>query len=155
MLWLKCIFLYFLSDLKIFHIAGQMTIFFTRVFTRRYTLFQKSTYASQKILQNQYFHKPSVKNQNKSCFLPLYFDLGLTSFLDICVRKKLWRTVLSNMRDIKWRKGGWGRIDLFLFNSPRLALSWMCLKRFIFPNCVLESVLFEWLCLYEMSLDED
>ena len=41
------------------------------------------------------------KTKNRSCFLPARFDLELTSFLEICVHKKLWRSVLSNMRDTK------------------------------------------------------
>ena len=53
-----------------------MTIFFTRVFTGRYTLHEKSTKASQKSFywpnieyQNQYFHRPSVKNQKQKFLL--------------------------------------------------------------------------------------
>ena len=87
----------------------QMTIFFTRVFTGRYTLHEKSTKASLKnpvisqILGNKIniFTGRQSKTKNKSCFLPVRFDLELTSFLEICVRKKLWRSVLSNMRDTK------------------------------------------------------
>ena len=47
------------------------------------------------------FTSHQSKAKNRSCFLPVRFDRELTSFLEICVRKRLRRSVLSNMGDTK------------------------------------------------------
>ena len=83
-----------------------MTIFFTHIFTGRYTLYEKSTsYASQIILLlTQYWVKGKksifsltvsqmTKKEKKKLFSFLSaLTFGSTSFLQI---KKIWRTVLS------------------------------------------------------------
>ena len=80
--------------------------FFTRVFIGRCTLPEKSTKSSPKnpIISQTSGNKINIftgrqsKIKNRSCFLLVRFDLELTSFLEIWVHKKLWRSVLSNMR---------------------------------------------------------
>ena len=42
------------------------------------------------------------KTKNISYFLPVHFDLELTSFFEICFCKKLWYSVLNNMHDTKY-----------------------------------------------------
>ena len=95
-----------------------MLVFFTRVLTWRYTLHRKPTLASPKfVLLAKYwphFWQPSVKNQNKSCFLPVRFDPKLTSHLENKrVMRPQWAYAQrrSSMRDTKcaiWREIGRG-----------------------------------------------
>ena len=85
-----------------------MMIFFTRVhvFIRRYTLNEKSTKLSPKILLlAKYWVTKSIfslhvsqKPKNRSCFLPVLFDLELRSFLEICVRKSFAQRIKQHAR---------------------------------------------------------
>ena len=46
------------------------------------------------------FYQPQSKTKNRTCFLPVPFNLKLMSFLDICIHKKLWGSIFSNRCDI-------------------------------------------------------
>ena len=136
----------------------EITIFFTRVYIYRKVYFARkfNLRISKNPIVAQYwgnkiniFTSHQSKTKNKSCFLPVCFDLWLTSFLDICVCKKRWRSVLSNMRDIKCafcRERGMG------------ASSWMCLQRVILQNYVREKCAFsmmpKWNVLFRWGLKE-
>ena len=113
-----------------------MTTFFTLVFTvlKIFTLQEKSTYASQKnpIVAQYWGNKINIltshqsKTKNKSCFLPVCFDLWFTSFLDICVCKEALAQHIEQHARYKMpilpRKGK---------GCIKLASSWMCLQRLI------------------------
>ena len=98
----------------------QITIFLTRVFIGRYTLHAELTYASQinpnfrQILGDKVniFTCRQSKTKTKCCFLPVCFDLGLTSFLEICVRKKKLAQRIEQYARYKMRVLTKGRIDL-------------------------------------------
>ena len=102
------------------------------------------------ILGNKSIFSPAMsqKPKTRSCFLPVRFDLELTSFLEICVCQKLWGSVLSNRRVL---------MQNLKARSPRTALasSWMSLQRLFYKivywkKCAfwlirpIESVLFRW-----------
>ena len=67
-----------------------MTIFFTHVFTERFNLHEKQLMHLKKSLSKYWVTKsifsPAVSQicSPKTCFLPVHFDLELTSFLEIC-----------------------------------------------------------------------
>ena len=68
------------------------------LFTKKNQLhhLQKSYYWPNIRYQNQYFHQLSVeKNKIRSCFLHVYCDFELTSFLEICFSKKLGTACLA------------------------------------------------------------
>ena len=83
----------------------------SRVFIERCTSPEKSTKSFPKILLLATFwvtesiFSPAVSQKPKREVLfflsTLHFDLEFTSYLEICVHKKLWHSVFSNMRNTK------------------------------------------------------
>ena len=71
------------------------------ILSRKINLSISKNHVISQILGNKIniFTGRQSKTKNKTCFLPVRFDLELTSFLEICVGKKLWCSVFSNMRD--------------------------------------------------------
>ena len=82
-------------------------LLFTLVFTGTYILstknqlghLKKSYYQPNFVSTAKSIFSPAVKSKtkNKSSSLPVCFDLGLTSFLVICIRRKLRRSILSKI----------------------------------------------------------
>ena len=112
-------------------------IFFTRVFTGRLRI-SKNPIISQRLHNKiNIFTSRQSKIKNKSFFFLSTLTLDWRLLGNLCPQEALAQRIKQHacykMRVLTW-KGEW-RTDL--------ASSWICLQRFMFQNCVLESVLFE------------
>ena len=111
----------------------------------------QNSYLPTSGLQNKYFHRPSVKNQKTEVvFFHVPFDLEVTSFLEMCVSKKLWHSVLSNMRHTKCAFWCESRRCAQLLHHPECACNGLFDKIVYFKLCAfwmirpVGNVLFRW-----------